>query len=111
MNIAGKTYEDVKTISLHGRNESFIVHVLKEKSVFLLLGGENTADSVCRTLSLYGLENMDVIIGENLGQEKEKLRFGKAKDFLYESFRPLALCLLKTKILYLALMVLMIRIL
>ena len=97
MNKAGKTYENVKTISLHGRNENFIVEVLKERAVFLLLGGENTAQGICKTLCQYGLGNARVTIGENLGGEDESLSFGKAMDFSDKVFSKLSVILIENE--------------
>jgi precorrin-6x reductase len=95
MNKIGKSYENTKTISIHGRDENFIGAVRGNESVLLLLGGGNTAQSVCRTLENYGMNNVLVTIGENLYYPNEKISTGFATDFIDENFENLSVMLIE----------------
>ncbi|MDD3571024.1 MAG: precorrin-6A reductase [Lachnospiraceae bacterium] len=95
MNKIGKSYENTKTISIHGRDENFIGAVRENESVLLLLGGGNTANSVCRSLENFGLGNAMVTIGENLFYNNEKISVGFAKDFANEDFYDLSVMLIE----------------
>jgi precorrin-6Y C5,15-methyltransferase (decarboxylating) len=55
---------------------------------YLLTGGE--VGEVCRTLETYNLNNVDIVVGENLSRDDEKLHFGKPKDFINREFSTLS---------------------
>lgn len=95
MNKIGKSYENTKTISIHGRDENYISAVRENESVLLLLGGGNTAKNVCRSLENYGLGNLKVNIGENLYYSNEKISVGTAKDFMDKDFDDLSVMLVE----------------
>lgn len=95
MNKIGKSYENTKTISLHGRDENFICAVRENESVLLLLGGGNTAKNVCQCLENLGLGNVMVTIGENLYYNDEKISVGVAEDFTNGDFDDLSVMLIE----------------
>lgn len=95
MNKIGKSYENTKTISIHGRDENFIGAVRENESVLLLLGGGNTANNVCRSLENYGFGKVMVTIGENLYYHNEKVLTGIVKDFTDVSFDDLSVMLIE----------------
>ncbi|MGE4214414.1 MAG: precorrin-6A reductase [Anaerotignaceae bacterium] len=95
MNKIGKSYENTKTLSIHGRDENFIGAVRENESVLLLLGGGNTARTVCRSLENYGMANVMVTIGENLYYPNEKISTGTARDFIDANFGDLSVMLIE----------------
>ncbi len=76
------SYETMKFVSLHGKNANIAVNVRMNEKCFFLLGGDMNAADICRRLCEFGLSDVTVYIGENLGYENEICRNGKAKDFI-----------------------------
>lgn len=74
----GISYENMKFITLHGRTSSIALNVKMNQYCFFLLGGEITASDVCRRLCEYGLGDVNVHIGTDLGCENEQIVSGKA---------------------------------
>lgn len=92
MNIS---YESMKYISLHGKNANIAINVLMNEKCFFLLGGDINAAEICRKLCEFGLPDVMVYIGENLGYEDEICHKGKAKEFI--NIRTEKLCVLVTE--------------
>ena len=80
MNIS---YEAMKYVSLHGKNATIAINALMNGMCFFLLGGDMNAADICRRLCEFGLPEVTVYIGENLGYENELCRKGKSKDFTH----------------------------
>lgn len=74
------SYEKMKFITLHGRNSNISINVKMNEYCFFLLGGEMTAADVCKHLCEYGLGNVGVHIGTDLGYETEEIISGKASE-------------------------------
>ncbi len=79
--LLGKSYEQVRYVSLHGANASIAIHAAANPICFFLLGGEMRAADVCKRLCAYGLGEITVRIGQDLGYPYAKLHEGKAADF------------------------------
>ena len=95
MNKLKKSYENVKEISLHGRENSFITDVYRNEKVFLLLGGVNNIGVVSKKITEYGLGRLNVSVGKNLGSIDEKICQGKAEDFVNEDDAGLSVMLVE----------------
>ncbi|MBR3446893.1 MAG: precorrin-6y C5,15-methyltransferase (decarboxylating) subunit CbiE [Oscillospiraceae bacterium] len=78
----GISYENMRFISLHGADANIAVHVRMNRYCFFLLGGEMNAARVCQRLCDYGLSDVRVHIGMNLGYKNETILHGKPSDFL-----------------------------
>ena len=76
----GVPYDDVCVRSLHGRTGSILGAVSYHKKVFVLTGGAQNAQTVCRTLADAGLGGLIAHLGENLGMEKERIAHGTAAE-------------------------------
>ena len=74
----GLSYEDMKFITLHGRSSNIAVNVKMNRYCFFLLGGDMTAEDVCKRLCEYGMGDVMVHIGADLGYENESIVSGKA---------------------------------
>ena len=85
-----KTWQNMRFISLHGNNENIIRNICRNEYCFFLLGGDVTADEICKRLCEYGRDNINVYIGENLGYENERIQSGKASDFINMEFEKLS---------------------
>ena len=76
----GISYENMKYVSLHGRENNIAINVKTNEYCFFLLGGTQSASEVCTRLCSYGMGNVHVHIGENLGAENERIIAGTAED-------------------------------
>lgn len=82
-------WQDMKFVSLHGAENSVVRSVRRNKHCFFLLGGDVSAEDICGCLCDYGLGDIKVYIGENLGYPNEKISVGKARDFADLRFESL----------------------
>lgn len=85
----GKSWEDVSTVSNHGQKVNTIEYVRRNAKVFSLLGGQITAFTLLQELLEYGLKDLSIWIGENLGYETEKITFGNPEQLLTKEYSPL----------------------
>ncbi|MCI8341708.1 MAG: precorrin-6A reductase [Firmicutes bacterium] len=97
MNKIGKSYENTKMMSLHGRNDDFVKAVNENESVFMLLGGNNTVESVCRKLVSHGLGDVDIYVGENLSYKNENITTTNAHNAAETEFEPLSVMLAENR--------------
>ncbi len=75
------SYENMRFFSLHGVQSNIAVHVKMNRCCFFLLGGGMTAAQVCGLLCDYGLPDVQVHIGTDLGYAHERILHGTASDF------------------------------
>lgn len=78
----GISYENMQVFSLHGVKSNIAVHAKMNPYCFFLLGGDMTAAQVCQRLCEYGLADIQVHIGMNLGYKNETIMHGNPSDFL-----------------------------
>lgn len=69
----GEPWQGWNIVSAHGAECDPIYEVMKGKPVFLLTDGENTPAEYCRMLTEAGLNSLPVVIGENLGTDRERI--------------------------------------
>ena len=83
---AGVPIEDAVPFSLHGKNDmrGAALQLFLNGKVFYLLGGKNTPAALCRHLTDYGLGEAQIIVGSDMGYEKEKIWYGKACECTIE---------------------------
>lgn len=91
----GVPYDDVCVRSLHGRAGSILGAVSYHKKVFVLTGGAQNAQTVCRTLADAGLGGLTVHLGENLGMEQERIMHGTAAELADQPCGDLAVLLIE----------------
>ena len=77
----GISYERMKYVSLHGRHGNIAINVRTNEKCFFLLGGNVAPGELCRTLCRFGLSEVTVHIGEELGGLCERIRSGRAEEF------------------------------
>lgn len=66
-------YNNIKTISVHGREKSIIPYVCYNECVFVLTGGKYKAHDVINELISVGLADVIVTVGENLSDKTERI--------------------------------------
>ncbi|WP_303823870.1 precorrin-6y C5,15-methyltransferase (decarboxylating) subunit CbiE [Ruminococcus flavefaciens] len=86
----GISYENMRFITLHGHSSNIAVNVKMNRHCFFLLGGDMTADEVCRRLCGYGMGDVKVHIGADLGYESEIVLSGTADEMADCSVKGLA---------------------
>lgn len=91
----GVSYDDACVCSLHGRAGSILGAVSYHKKVFVLTGGTQNAQIVCRTLADAGLGGLTVHLGENLGMETERIAHGTAAELAEQACGDLAVLLVE----------------
>lgn len=91
----GMPWEDIKFISLHGRESNIIHHVRENEKVFALLGGEETVSSICEKLIQNHLDRVRLTVGENLSYEKERIVTGTPDELLSQKFSKMAVILIE----------------
>lgn len=85
-------WEQMRLISLHGRNCNLVQEVGSHEWVFCLTGNNlmEIGDKLCE----YGYENLEIYVGENLSMKTERIYHGIAQDLLKQSFGPMTVVLL-----------------
>ncbi|MDU4892109.1 MAG: bifunctional cobalt-precorrin-7 (C(5))-methyltransferase/cobalt-precorrin-6B (C(15))-methyltransferase [Clostridium sp.] len=91
----GRSYENMKIVSLHGRNNSILGAVSYFPQLFVLTGGSNKAHDICRFLSEQGLGEVRIIAGENLSMASERIIEGTAKELSELKFEDLTVLIIE----------------
>ena len=84
------SWDDAALISMHGRDQNIAVLAGRNKKMFVLCGGDNTPDAVCRRLSCYGFGELEAAVGEKLSYPEEKITRGKTSELAELQFDPLS---------------------
>lgn len=85
------------TGSVHGRSEKFLEKVKENKLSIWLTDNKNNATNLCKTLSDNNI-NCEVVIGERLSYEDEKILQGRPIDFIDEIFSDMTILVVENKI-------------
>lgn len=98
----GESYEDVKMVSLHGREGNIASVVKKTRRVFALVGGENGVKDLCVSLVKAGLGSVRVTVGERLSYQDEKISRGIAAKMAEGKYDSLSAVLIENDALQMA---------
>ena len=90
-----RSWEDVRPISLHGRECDLIGEVRRNAAVFSLLGGTDGAKNALQRLCTAGFDHLTVHIGEKLGYADEKISSGSAQELIEHEYDPLSVMLIE----------------
>lgn len=82
-------WQDMKFVSLHGADNSVVRNVRRNRYCFFLLGGDISAEHICGELCDYGLGDIKVFVGENLGYPSERISSGSARELVRSRFEKL----------------------
>lgn len=91
----GTSYEDVVSVSVHGRSHNIVPDVRRHRRVFTLVGGEGGMSALCRRLTEAGLGDVRVSVGERLGYPDERITVASAGELAGEHFHLLSVALLE----------------
>ena len=90
----GKSWEDAKIISMHGRWQNFVHAVANHEKTFLILG-KNAGKEICRKLKEYHLEQVTVSIGNALSYPEESIVIREGEALREDDFGELATALIE----------------
>ena len=74
----GRSWEDVRPVSLHGREADLAGAVRENPAAFVLVGGEDGAKVALARLVEAGLGHLSAAVGERLGYPEERITRGTA---------------------------------
>ncbi len=82
----GRSWDQIKTVSIHGRQQEVVSLLRHHREVFVLLENGRQIGGLCQELITYGYQNIIVRIGEDLGMETERITGGRPEELLdYEA--------------------------
>lgn len=91
----GRSWQDWKLVSAHGRELDLVGAVLEGRDVFCLTGGAGGAKALCRRLTEAGLGRLRVTAGERLSYPEERILGGTAEELAGRELDPLCVMLVQ----------------
>lgn len=88
-------WQDVCSVSMHGRAGGLEQALKSHSRVFVLLGGEYTVTWLCKWLMETGYSGIRMQVGEHLSYPEERIRTGGPGELIRETFDGLAVALLE----------------
>ena len=88
-------WEDVRPVSLHGRENDIIKEVSENPRVFSLLDGVNTVNRLCGLLKAGGFAKARLSVGERLSYPDERITVGTPEDLEQREFDILSAVLIE----------------
>lgn len=88
-------WQDLRIISLHGRELDLTELLFERLDLFILLGSKIGAAQLCHLLTDAGEGGRQVIIGQRLSYPDERIITGRAKDLVTEKFHSLSVMIIK----------------
>lgn len=85
-------WEDVKMVSVHGRNQNLTGAIASNPKVFAIVGKGGVTDCA-RELDAFGMGSVKLYVGENLSYKEEKITVGTAKELSAVEFAGLSVLL------------------
>lgn len=86
-------WQDVYVASAHGRSLNAAGVVQGHPKSFLLTGGRTKAQDVCRTIAEWGMDWVEISVGENLSYPDERIVSGTAAELAEMEFADLSVLL------------------
>lgn len=86
-------WQDVFTVSAHGKTFDAVEAVRRHEKTFFLAGGEDRIREICAALTQRELGSLYVWVGEKLSYPEERIRCATAEEFSREKFDSLAVML------------------
>ncbi|MBQ3405242.1 MAG: precorrin-6y C5,15-methyltransferase (decarboxylating) subunit CbiE, partial [Oscillospiraceae bacterium] len=90
----GCGYEDVVSVSLHGRDRDIASDVRRNPRIFVLTGGSDGMRELCRRLVDSGLGQVNMHIGERLSYPDERISSGTALELSKGNYFALSVALI-----------------
>lgn len=90
-----RPWQDVRAVSLHGRECDLVREVRSHAAVFALVGGSDGARRALETLQDAGLGNLTAHVGQRLGYADERIASGTVEELARQDFDPLSVLLVE----------------
>ena len=74
------SWEDVCMLSAHGREQNIPGEVRRNSSTFIILNSKNAVTDMCDDLMRFGLSNLKITIGKNMGYLNETFVTGTPRE-------------------------------
>lgn len=81
LGLLGAAEEEVRVLSMHGRDADPVPYIRRERYVLTLSGGEDSVASVAETLAAMDLGHVRITVGTNLSFPDERIETGTAASF------------------------------
>lgn len=91
----GISYENMKVVSLHGREGSILGAAAYNHRVFVLTGGAHKADSILKELAEAGMSHIKAYVGEKLSMEGGRIVAGSVGELAEGTYDELSVLLLE----------------
>ena len=88
-------WENVRAVSMHGRDCDIVRLVGENPAVFTLLGGKDNANTVLRALCEAGFGSLTAHVGQRLGYPDERVVTGTAEELMDGVYDPLSVLLVE----------------
>ena len=85
-----RDWQEIRPVSLHGRDGDLIRVVGEGPAAFVLVGGEAGVNAALRSLTDAGLGDLNVTVGERLGYPNERITSGAAAALADGKYDPLS---------------------
>lgn len=76
------SWDDMKLVSMHGRELNIIEEIIHNEKVFVLAGGRDGVANICKLLVSNGLGEIKAYVASNLSYTNEKIVCKKASEFV-----------------------------
>ncbi len=90
----GIPWQDMRIVSAHGRQIDVVSLVEEDADLFILTDNVTTPKRICERLTEAGYGDRQVIIGEDLGTDRERITAGRADKFAGREYSALAVVLI-----------------
>lgn len=90
-----RPWQDVRAVSLHGRECNFVGEVQRNAAVFALVGGADGVNGALQRLQDAGLGSLQAHVGERLGYPEERIRHGSVGELIGQSWDALSVLLVE----------------
>lgn len=90
-----RPWQDVRPISLHGRDCDFVGEVRCNPAVFALVGGQDGVHSALQRLADAGLAHLTVHVGQRFGYSDEVICHGTVAELMNSTFDSLSVLLVE----------------
>jgi len=87
------SYENIESVSLHGREICILGYLSFNKYTFALTGGKNKAGEILRSLNIPELSDIIVYAGENFSMDDERILSGTINELSEYEFKDLTVLL------------------
>ncbi len=93
----GRPWENVKLLSMHGREADIVKEVSENREVFLIAGAKDAFKKVCGPLVRSGLENVLITVGEDLSLPDEKIYTASPAELTDKEAKPLTVMYIENR--------------